>query len=102
MGSPSRRRGQQADTTQPPAPQPPAPPPSAPAPQPEHWSTVLGVSPTAPMDEVRQAYRRKMSQYHPDKVATLGEELQALALAKTQAIEAAYRQVLAARGEVRE
>jgi DnaJ like chaperone protein len=53
---------------------------------------VLGVSQAAPFDEIRQAYRRRMSQYHPDKVATLGDELQALALRKTQAIEAAFRQ----------
>lgn len=79
-------------------PPPPSPPPAA---APEHWSAVLGVPPSAPSDEIRQAYRRRMSQYHPDKVATLGEELQALALRKSQAIEAAYRQALAERGEGR-
>lgn len=54
---------------------------------------VLGLSPSASPDDVRTAYRSRMQQYHPDKVAHLGEELQKLAHEKTQEIERAYRQL---------
>jgi DnaJ like chaperone protein len=42
-----------------------------------------------------------MSQYHPDKVATLGQELQDLATQKSQQISAAYREALKAREAMR-
>ena len=43
--------------------------------------------------QLRDAYRRKMSEYHPDKVATLGKELQDLAETKSKAINVAYEQL---------
>jgi len=52
---------------------------------------VLGVESTASADELRAAYRQKLTQYHPDKVAGLGQELQDLARRKTESIIAAYR-----------
>lgn len=52
---------------------------------------VLGVESSASADELRTAYRQRLSQYHPDKVAGLGLELQELARKKTEAIIAAYR-----------
>jgi DnaJ like chaperone protein len=62
------------------------------------WYDVLQVAPTAAPDEVDAAYQRLRSQYHPDKVASLGQELQDLATQKSQQISAAYRDALQARG----
>ena len=52
--------------------------------------SVLGVSQEASQEEIRTAYRRLAAQYHPDKLAHLGEEFQAMAEKKFKAIQAAY------------
>lgn len=52
---------------------------------------MLELAPDAPPDDIRAAYRRCIGLYHPDKVAMLGAELQALAARKSQDIGAAYR-----------
>ncbi len=62
------------------------------------WHEVLGVPPTATPDEIKDAYRTLMSQYHPDKVASLGEELRLLAERKSKEISAAYREGMQVRG----
>lgn len=62
------------------------------------WHEVLGVAATATPDEIKDAYRALMSQYHPDKVASLGEELQVLAERKSKEISAAYREGMGAHG----
>jgi DnaJ like chaperone protein len=54
------------------------------------WWTVLEVPRTATREEVVRAYKRKISEYHPDKVARMGEEIRALAERKSQDINAAY------------
>lgn len=54
------------------------------------WHDVLGVSPTASREEIVGAYRSLISQYHPDKVATLGEEFRELAERRAKEINAAY------------
>ncbi|MDP6979982.1 MAG: DnaJ domain-containing protein [Myxococcota bacterium] len=54
---------------------------------------VLGVPRTASSDTIKAAYRARMQEYHPDKVAHLGEELQQLAHEKSQEIQRAYRQL---------
>jgi DnaJ like chaperone protein len=56
---------------------------------------VLGVSRDASDAEVKKAYRRLMSQHHPDKLASKGlpEEMMQLAKEKTQEIKAAYEQI---------
>ena len=64
-------------------------PPSPPTPL---WHQVLEIDPSASAPEIRTAYRRLISQYHPDKVASLGSELQALAERKSREIGAAYRE----------
>ncbi|MEO8808293.1 MAG: J domain-containing protein [Burkholderiaceae bacterium] len=73
----------------------PPPDPAAPA----SWQTVLQLPPTAGPDDIRAAYRELISQYHPDKVASLGAELRALAEKKSSEINAAYREALRGRGE---
>jgi len=70
----------------------------APGPVPPHWTTVLELSPDASVEQIRDAYRRRISQYHPDKVASLGRELQELADAKTKEIALAYQAALMERG----
>lgn len=62
------------------------------------WHQTLAVSPSATPEEIKTAYRTLMKLYHPDKVASLGVELQVLAEAKAKEISAAYREGLRARG----
>jgi len=56
---------------------------------------VLGIDKTASDAEVKKAYRRLMSQHHPDKLIAKGlpEEMIKLATEKTQKIKAAYEQI---------
>src|SRR5689334_20216103 len=54
------------------------------------WHETLQVAPDASIDEIRRAYRSLMSQYHPDKVASLGPELRELCERKTKEINTAY------------
>ena len=56
---------------------------------------ILGVAKTASDAEVKKAYRRMMSQHHPDKLIAKGlpEEMIKLATEKTQQIRAAYEQI---------
>jgi DnaJ-domain-containing protein 1 len=68
--------------------------------EPLPWFRVLDVPLGATNDEIRSAYKRLIGQYHPDKVASLGEELRELASAKSKEITAAYREAMQARGEV--
>lgn len=61
---------------------------------------VLGVSPKASDSDIRQAYRRLMSENHPDKLAAKGlpESMRPVAEEKTRTITAAYDRIKAARG----
>lgn len=62
--------------------------------------SVLGVTPQTSDAEVTKAYRRLMSQNHPDKLAAKGlpESMKAVAEEKTRQIIAAYEAIRAARG----
>lgn len=51
---------------------------------------VLGVKRGASQDEISRAYRDKMKQYHPDRVADLGEDLRRVAHEKSVEIQRAY------------
>lgn len=62
------------------------------SPDADSWHEILGVSPTASADEIEQAYRAQLDKYHPDEVAQLAPELQALARQMTERINAAYGQ----------
>ncbi|MEN8259380.1 MAG: co-chaperone DjlA [Pseudomonadota bacterium] len=61
---------------------------------------ALGVSPTATVGDIKRAYRRLMSQHHPDKLVAKGlpEEMMKLATEKTQMIRKAYEAIRKARG----
>jgi len=60
---------------------------------------VLAVPSSATDDEVKRAYRRLMSQHHPDKLVSKGlpEEMMEIAKQKTQEIKAAYDVIRKAR-----
>ena len=51
---------------------------------------ILDVSPSADQDEIRAAYRKLANQYHPDKVAHLGEEFHDMAEERFKEIQKAY------------
>ncbi len=61
--------------------------------------TVLGVDSSASDADIKKAYRRLMSQHHPDKLIAKGlpEEMLKLATEKSQEIRAAYDQIREAR-----
>ncbi len=61
---------------------------------------VLEVAPEASDAEVKRAYRRLMSQNHPDKLVSRGlpESMLEMAKQKTQTIQAAYERIREARG----
>jgi DnaJ-domain-containing protein 1 len=61
------------------------------------WHDVLGVSPDATHDQIVSAYRARMSEYHPDKVASLGPDIRALAEQRAKEINAAYAEATAGR-----
>jgi DnaJ-domain-containing protein 1 len=54
------------------------------------WYQVLEVPKTASIEEIRVAYRRKVMQYHPDRVEALGPEFKRLAESRTREINRAY------------
>jgi len=54
---------------------------------------ILGIDPSASDEEIRAAYAARMHEYHPDKVAHLGEELQEVAHRKTVEIQRAYEKL---------
>ena len=62
------------------------------------WHEVLAVSPQASEEEIKQAYKTLISQYHPDKVASLGQELRDVAERKSKEITLAYRDAMRGRG----
>lgn len=59
---------------------------------------VLGISPNATDDEVKSAYRRMAMKNHPDKVSTLGPEVQKAAEEKFRQIQDAYETIKRQRG----
>lgn len=59
---------------------------------------VLEVAPTATDDEVKAAYRRMALKHHPDRVATLGEDVKRAAEEKFQQINNAKEMIYKARG----
>jgi len=58
---------------------------------------ALGLSREASDEQVDQAYRRLMSQYHPDKVAGAAPELREQAEKRAREINAAYDRIMAQR-----
>lgn len=59
---------------------------------------VLGISPDATDQEVKAAYRKLALQHHPDRVATLGEDVKKAAEKKFKEINDAKDRIYKARG----
>jgi hypothetical protein len=55
---------------------------------------ILGLPPSASLDELRTAYKRLIKQYHPDRVHGLAPAFTRLAEAQTRRLNAAYQQAL--------
>lgn len=65
---------------------------------PSRWFHILSVPETSTMSEITRQYKRKISEYHPDKVASLGKELRDLAETKSKEINLAYDYVKKLKG----
>lgn len=59
---------------------------------------ILEIDPSATDDEVKKAYRKMAIKYHPDKVATLGPDIQKAAEEKFKAVSQAYEAICKERG----
>ena len=59
---------------------------------------MLNLKKTATDSEIKKAYRKLAIEYHPDKVANLGEEYQKAAKEKFQKVQEAYEQIKKERG----
>ncbi len=79
-----RRRIKSAEPTEPTGPRPQAP---------RDPHAVLGVARGATAETIARAYREQMKLYHPDRVASLGPELRALAHEKCLEIQCAYEAI---------
>jgi len=71
----------------------PSTPPPPPPPVDDPYA-ILGVSSSDSDADIEQAYRRRMSEYHPDRVANAAQEIRALAESRARAINAAYETIL--------
>ena len=59
---------------------------------------ILEIEPNATDEEVKKAYRKMAIKYHPDKVATLGKDVQKAAEEKFKAVNQAYEAICKERG----
>jgi hypothetical protein len=84
---PAYARGADARETSP----PPPPPPPKPISEELAHARVLGLRGKVTMSDVRAAYRKAIAEYHPDKVAHLGEKLREVATAETVKLNVAYQ-----------
>ena len=60
----------------------------------EDWIRILGVSETATIQEVKEAYKTLIKQNHSDRVQGMSQAFKKLAEVETKKINAAYRQAL--------
>ena len=60
----------------------------------DSWFTVLGVSQSATIEEVKEAYKALIKQNHPDRVHNMSPVFSKLAETETKKINAAYQQAL--------
>lgn len=55
------------------------------------WYVVLDVREDASAADIKAAYRRKISDYHPDRMASLGDDFRVLAEERSKEINEAYQ-----------
>ena len=71
-----------------------APPPLRDDPAPlDSACRTLGVEPDCTFAEAKAAYQSLIQKYHPDRVSSLGEELQEIAERRTKELNEAYQQL---------
>jgi DnaJ-domain-containing protein 1 len=58
------------------------------------WFDVLGVGPSATIDDVKQAYKELVKQNHPDRVHSMAPAFRELAEAETKKLNIAYADAL--------
>lgn len=71
---------------------------SAPAQAAPAWYQTLNVAESTSLEDIEHAYRLQIAQYHPDKVAKLGEDIRRLAEARSKEINGAYDTAVRLRG----
>jgi DnaJ like chaperone protein len=59
---------------------------------------ILEIEPSVSDEEIKKAYRKMAVKFHPDKVASLGEEVQKAANEKFQQVQSAYENIKKKRG----
>lgn len=59
---------------------------------------ILEIEPDATIEEIKKAYRKVAIKFHPDKVASLGEDVQKAAKEKFQKVLEAYENIKKQRG----
>jgi hypothetical protein len=60
----------------------------------DDWWTVLEVLPDASLNDIRRSYRRKIQQYHPDRVAGFAPEVRQFAETRSKILSAAYAEAM--------
>ena len=59
---------------------------------------ILEIESDATTEEIKSAYKKKLMEYHPDRVESLGQEIKELAKKKTLLINQAYELIKKNRG----
>lgn len=65
------------------------------------WHVVLGVANDATQEEIAAAYKRKIGEYHPDRVAQMGQDIRDVAERKSREINVAFEYAMKLRGPTR-
>ena len=58
------------------------------------WYAVLGVLPSATLEDIKQAYKTQIKKNHPDRVHDMSASFVKLAEAETKKLNAAYAEAL--------
>ena len=59
------------------------------------WFDILGVSPSASLEQIKQAYRVLVKQNHPDRVHGMSQQFHKLAESETRKLNTAYEEAIA-------